>query len=88
MSTQLELSLSYNGDDWIADGLITRLHGNDLHLLEDQISNAIKTDGQFANDDSVRVMLRFDMDTIPGWLHQYQSHYFNYSFTVNKKDQD
>jgi len=86
MFRQLELSLSHNGYDWVADGLTTPFHEKDLLLLEEQISKAIKTDRQFADQESIQVTFRFDMDAIPRWLHQYQSHYFNYSFTVNKQD--
>lgn len=85
MHAVLELVISHNGRDWVADGLTKPFHGKDLRLLEEQISKAIKTNHQFDNDNAVLVTLRFDMDCIPKWLHQYQSHYFNYSFTVYKQ---
>lgn len=85
MPTQLELTLSYNGYSWITDGLNGQLSGKDLHHLEDEIINAINIDSQFTNNESIDVILRFDMNNFPKWLHQYQSHYFNYTFTVNKR---
>jgi Rad3-related DNA helicase len=88
MSTQLELTLSHDGDSWITDGLHNRLSGSDLHRLEDEITNAIRIDSQFTGNESIDVTLRFDIDNFPRWLHQYQSHYFNYSFTVNKQKMD
>jgi hypothetical protein len=88
MSKQLELTLSHDGYSWITDGLNCQLSGSDLHRLEDNIINAINIDSRFTGNESIDVTLRFDMDNFPRWLHQYQSHYFNYSFTVNKHKMD
>jgi hypothetical protein len=88
MSTQLELTLSHDGYAWITDGLKNKLCGKDLHRLEDNIINAINIDSRFTNNESIDVTLRFDMNNFPRWLHQYQSHYFNYTFTVNKRKID
>jgi len=88
MRTQLELTLSHDGYSWITDGLNSQLSGKDLHLLEDNIINAINIDSRFNNNESIDVILRFDLNNFPKWLHQYQSHYFNYTFTVNKRKMD
>ena len=88
MSTQLELTLSHDGYSWITDGLNSQLEGENLHCLEDNITNAIYIDPRFTNNESIDVTLRFDMNNFPRWLHQYQSHYFNYTFTVNKQKMD
>ena len=82
---QLELSLSHNGKTWVTDVLGNSLCGEELHNLEDRIINAIQNDPQYRVGETINVLLYFDMDTIPGWLHQYHSHYFNYRFTVYKK---
>jgi len=88
MSTQLELTLSHDGDSWITDGLNRQVSGKDLHRLEDNIINAINIDSRFTSNESIDVILRFDMNNFPEWLHQYQSHYFNYTFTINKQKMD
>ncbi len=88
MRKQLELTLSHDGYSWITDGLNNQLSGKDLHRLEDEISNAINIDPRFIENESIDVTLRFDMNNFPRWLHQYQSHYFNYTFTVNKQKMD
>ncbi len=85
MRTQLELSLSHNGHRWFTDDMNGQLYGKNLHLLEDKIIDAINNDSRFPNNESIDVILRFDMNNFPKWLHQYQSHYFNYTFTVNKQ---
>ena len=88
MRTQLELSLSHNGHRWFTDDMNGQLYGKNLHLLEDKIIDAINNDSRFPNNESIDVILRFDMNNFPKWLHQYQSHYFNYTFTVNKRKID
>ena len=74
MRAQLELTLFHDGYSWITDGLNSQLSGKDLHHLEDKIINAINIDPQFTNNESIDVILRFDMNNFPKWLHQYQSH--------------
>jgi len=73
MRTQLELTLSHDGYSWITDGLNSQLSGKDLHRLEDNIINAINIDSRFNNNESIDVILRFDMNNFPKWLHQHQS---------------
>ena len=85
MYNELELTLSHNGEIWFTNDFDSQLHGEDLGTLEDKISNAIQNDPRFDNDESVKVRLRFDIDVIPKWLHQYHAHYFNYTFTVNNR---
>ena len=88
MHTALELTLSHDGDDWITDAMDRHLRGKDLHHLEDNITNVIKIDPRFIDNETIDVTLQFDMDHFPRWLHQYQSHYFNYTFTVDKRELD
>ena len=88
MNTVLELTLSHDGDYWISDGMERQLRGKDLHHLEHNITNVIKIDPRFIDNETIEVTLLFDMDQFPRWLHQYQTHYFNYSFTVDKRKLD
>lgn len=86
MNTVLELILSHDGHHWITDGMDHQLRGKDLHHLENNITNVIKIDPRFIDNEIIDVTLLFDMDQFPSWLHQYHSHYFNYSFTVDKRE--
>ncbi len=84
MPASLELSLTHDGQAWCTDSLKTKACGKDLRALEDSIINAIKIDPRFDNEKLLHVVLQFDMDTLPRWLHQYHTHYFNYTFTVTR----
>ncbi len=88
MRRQLELILSHDGLRWLTDDMGSQLCGEDLHHLEDEIGNAIRTDPRFTNNESIDVKLLFDMNNLPRWIHQYQSHYFNYTFTVDIQKMD
>lgn len=85
MHTSLELTLSHDGCDWITDGMGSQLRGKELSHLEENIANDIKDDPRFIDHETIDVTLLFDMEHFPRWLTQYQSHYFNYSFTVDNK---
>lgn len=80
----LEFSLTHNGNVWCAQDSETKYYGKDLFTLEENINSLIKIDSRFKNKDIINVILRFNMDNLPRWLHQYHCHYFNYSFTVTK----
>lgn len=87
MKTVLELTLSHDGCHWITDDMGCQLRGKDLEHLEANITNYIKINTRFLNKETIDVTLRFDMACFPGWLTQYQSHYFNYTFTVSNQQQ-
>lgn len=82
MIPELEMALSFDGDEWIAghEGCVFRAH--DLKTLEDQIAGAIQQLPRYAGCSTVHVWLAFDFDTMPAWLRQYHSHYFNSRITV------
>ena len=88
MNAVLELTLSHDGHHWITDAMDRQLRGKDLRQLEHNITNVIKIDPLFIDNETIDVTLLFDMDHFPRRLHQYQSHYFNYSFTVDKRKPD
>lgn len=86
MRSKLEISLSHDGDSWTASTCDARLTGKDLATIEDQLTAVIQTDPRFNKDEPIDVHISFDMEAMPRWLHQYQAHYFNYTFTANKRD--
>ena len=79
MYKEIQLSLYHDGQTWGVYGLNTQIYDKELGNLEKKIINEV-TDN--SRNDTVKVTLLFDMDSLPRWLHQYQAHYFNYSFTV------
>ncbi len=82
MKAQLEFKLSHDGDRWIGRNGDLVVSGETMQLLDNDICRVLQLSGQFPRGTRVRVFLGFDFDTIPTWLRQYHSHYFNRLVTV------
>jgi uncharacterized protein DUF5395 len=73
-----ELVLSFERDRWHAAGEGVDVAHRHLRGLEALI------EAQFAGEAPVDVHLKFDMASLPRWLHQYQGHYCNYTLHVRR----
>jgi len=73
-----EISLSYANGRWRARGLGFALDVEhaELRALESLV------EAELADDGTDRVAMCFDMDSLPAWMRQHQSHYFNYTLRV------
>jgi len=80
---RIELVLSHDGRSWRADGLAAPIRGDDLRTLETRIRRRILAGTRPHATGPLRVVFRFDMESIPRWLWQYHPHYFNYAFRVD-----
>ena len=71
-----ELVLSFDRDRWHASGEGVDAVHRDLRGLETLL------EAQLAGDAPIDVHLKFDMASMPRWLHQYHGHYCNYTLHV------
>jgi len=83
MNTDTEIILSFDGEQWIVNLEDQRFISGELRELENRIIEFIRKKPCYANREFVRVWVGFDYDTIPDWLRQYHTHYFNYHLTVS-----
>ena len=74
MST--ELVLRYGNGRWRAEGAGLAAEHAELGGLEAQLAALLAARG------ATHAHVRFDMDGLPRWLHQYQAHYCNYVLRV------
>jgi hypothetical protein len=74
-----ELVLSFEGDRWRACGDGVDVVHRELRGLETLIEAGL------ASEAPVDVHLKFDMTALPRWLHQYQTHYCNYTLHVPRR---
>lgn len=82
MKADVELSIVFRGDQWIAgNGSITAT-GPTLAELDQNIKRALAASGQFAKGSTVTIYMKFDFSSIPDWIRQYSPHYFNRLVTV------
>jgi hypothetical protein len=71
-----EISLTYESGRWRARG-----HGFDVEHEELRSLEAL-VEARLAERGEPAAVLRFDMGSLPGWLPQYQAHYFNYTLRL------
>ncbi len=83
MKADVELNLVHDGEQWIARGDALVAVGETLQDVDSNIGRALRDSGAFPRGSSVTVFMGFDFDTIPTWLRQYHTHYFNRYITVN-----
>lgn len=75
----LSLVLTFERDRWRAHGAGVDVTHSELRGLESLL------EARLGGEAAVDVQLRFDMTALPRWLHQYQSHYLNYTLHVPRR---
>ncbi len=83
MKAPLEFNLSHDGDRWIGRYGDLVACGETMQLLDADICRVLQDSGQFPHGTRVQIFLGFDFDTIPTWMRQYHSHYFNRLVTID-----
>lgn len=83
MKADVEVRLFHDGKDWVAEYGTVMTSGNTLHELDDNLARVLRQSGDFPPATEVTVFMGFDFDTIPTWLRQYHSHYFNRYIALN-----
>ena len=69
----INLVITHNGDEWIAGNEGIVFAGKTLDELDEHIKQKLLKIGY----KKVIVNMFFDSQTIPVWMKQYASHYFN-----------
>ncbi len=73
----LDVALTHDGTEWIVRGERLEVRGATFKRLDRALADALRDSGRFSPGDRVTIFMGFDFDTIPTWLRQYSSHYFN-----------
>ena len=78
MVCELEVVLTHDGRKWAGrnDALGILVRGETLGALDTALMAALAARPDYAGR-KVCVAMRFDNATIPTWIRQYASHYFN-----------
>jgi hypothetical protein len=74
----LEVSLTHRDGRWRAQGLDGAL---DLEHVELQALEAL-IESSLARRGERCAVVRFDASSLPAWLRQYHTHYFNYTLRL------
>lgn len=78
-AADLEFVLRHEDDAWVARGAGLTARGADFAALDADLAAQLAACG---GAGPVRVFMGFDFDSLPGWLRQYASHYFNRRLTL------
>lgn len=79
MKADLEAIIRHDGRVWTVDAAGLSVSGLTLPELDRTLAAALRRAGRFAPGARVRVFMGFDHESLPRWLWQYASHYFNRS---------
>lgn len=82
MKADIELVLTHDGDKWVARNGALKATGLTLGDLDDSVRELLRSDGRLKGS-RVAVFMGFDFDTLPAWMRQYASHYFNRTLVVD-----
>lgn len=83
MKADIELSLAHDGKQWVVHNETLVARGDEFETLDANLKSVLLKSGRFAPGVRVTVFMGFDFDTIPTWLRQYHTHYFNRFVTVD-----
>lgn len=78
----LELTVSHDGQDWIACNQDMVIRGKDFAEIDSTLIRKVTQSKQYPSGTELRVHMGFDYDSIPRWIRQYAAHYFNRHLTI------
>lgn len=79
----LDFRLTHDGLHWKADRGDMEARGETLRALDRALAAELKKGDLARGQDKIQVRMTFDSSTIPEWIRQYASHYFNRIVTLN-----
>lgn len=77
MQADLDATLNHDGRQWVVRAESLSAAGPTLPELDRAFSQALRECGRFPPGTRVSVFMGFDNETLPDWIRQYASHYFN-----------
>lgn len=83
MKADFITSLVHDGGQWVASNEVLTARGRTFSDLYDDMRRALREKQHVKKGTTVTVFMGFDFDTIPTWLRQYGSHYFNRYVTID-----
>jgi hypothetical protein len=77
VKADLDMSLIHDGQCWVGCYGTLVARGFTLAELDEDVRRVLRASGKFPEGSRVTVFMGFDYDTIPTWIRQYATHYFN-----------
>jgi len=83
MNADIELVLVHDGNLWVCSNDTITARGDTIKELDHDIQRLLRESGNYTHGSQVRVFMGFDFDSLPTWLRQYHTHYFNRTVTLD-----
>ncbi len=71
------MTMVHDGKRWLARNGTIEASGSTLEELDENLKALIISNDKYKHATSVTVFMGFDYSTIPTWIRQYHTHYFN-----------
>ena len=78
----LDFRIVHDGNFWVAENESFTARGRTLEELDRELLSAIRQSSRGENSEQLQIRMTFDGSSLPEWIRQYSSHYFNRVVTV------
>ena len=78
----LDFRIVHNGSFWVAENESFAARGRTLEELDRELLSAIRQSSRGENSEQIQIRMTFDGSSLPEWIRQYSSHYFNRVVTM------
>ena len=82
MKADIEFILKHDGDLWVCHNDSLTASGATIFQLDQDIQRVLQESKKYQQGSNLKILMAFDFDTIPTWLRQYHSHYFNRTVSI------
>ena len=78
----LDFRIVHDGNFWVAENESFAARGRTLEELDRELLSAIQQSPRIEDGEPLQIRMTFDGSSLPEWVRQYSSHYFNRIVTV------
>jgi hypothetical protein len=78
----LDFRIVHDGSFWIAENESLAARGQTLEELDRELLIAIRKSRRIEDGEQLQIRMTFDGSSLPEWVRQYSSHYFNRIVTM------
>jgi hypothetical protein len=78
----LDFRIVHDGSLWVAENGSLAARGRTLEELDRELLSAIRKNRRIEDGEQLQIRMTFDGSSLPEWIRQYSSHYFNRVVTV------
>lgn len=74
---KIGFKITHNGKDWVVENRLLTASSATLDDLDKRVGALLREKGLIKEGERAEIVMEFDNSTIPQWIRQYSSHYFD-----------